>query len=385
MRAVLHRGWWLVTSIYLVVNANLSPSQLLLIGVAQGIIALIFEVPAGVMADTISRKWSIIVSHLLMGTAMILTALTKDFGLIVATQMLWGISWTFSSGADVAWITDELNEPQLTSRVLVRSGKAQLTGTAVGLMGLGVLAALTQNTVAMITAGVMMIVLGFYVFTHFRENRFMPTRTKRWSASWSIFTKGLGLVRRSRAILVIFVATLLVSGAAEVGRLYQRRLVDIGLTTDPVIWFTVLAVMAVLVGAVAFHFVEKHIEGAQTARRGYIFASAVGAFGLLILAITPEKITASFAILFVAGIATPLTGTISAIWVNRQTSDNVRATVHSFLAQAEYLGEILLGIVIALTASQAGISSALITGSALFAVTGLLIWRHGSLKHTAKI
>ena len=49
-RAVLHNGWWLVTSVYLVVDAGLSPSQLVLIGAAQGVIALVFEIPAGVIA-----------------------------------------------------------------------------------------------------------------------------------------------------------------------------------------------------------------------------------------------------------------------------------------------------------------------------------------------
>src|SRR5437763_1520359 len=102
-RAVLHNGWWLVTSVYLVVDAGLSPSELVLIGVAQGVMALVFEIPAGVVADTISRKWSLVVSHVLMGTAMLATGLVTNFGALVATQMLWGLSWTFSSGADVAW------------------------------------------------------------------------------------------------------------------------------------------------------------------------------------------------------------------------------------------------------------------------------------------
>ena len=123
-RAVLHRGWWLATSVYLVVDAHLSPSQLVLIGVAQAATALTFEVPAGVVADTISRKGSLVVSHVLMGTAMIATGLVTDFGWLVATQMLWGLSWNFASGADVAWITDELDEPARISGVLVRSGRA---------------------------------------------------------------------------------------------------------------------------------------------------------------------------------------------------------------------------------------------------------------------
>jgi hypothetical protein len=79
-RAALHNGWWLVTSVYLVVDAGLSPSQLVLIGVAQGVIALVLEIPAGVVADTISRKWSLVVSHVLMGIAMTATGIVTDFG-----------------------------------------------------------------------------------------------------------------------------------------------------------------------------------------------------------------------------------------------------------------------------------------------------------------
>jgi MFS family permease len=82
------------------------------------------------IADTISRKWSLVVSHVLMGTAMMATGLVTDFGPLVATRMLWGLSWTFASGADVAWVTDELPEPGRISVVLMRSGRAQLTGAA---------------------------------------------------------------------------------------------------------------------------------------------------------------------------------------------------------------------------------------------------------------
>src|SRR5689334_14237867 len=45
LRAVLHNGWWLVTSVYLVVDAGLSPAQLVLIGSVQGGFSLVFEVP----------------------------------------------------------------------------------------------------------------------------------------------------------------------------------------------------------------------------------------------------------------------------------------------------------------------------------------------------
>jgi MFS family permease len=151
-RALLHKGWWLVTGVYLVVDADLSASQLVLIGAAQGAVALVFEIPAGVVADAISRKWALVASHLLMGTAMIATGLVTDFAPLVATQMLWGLAWTFASGADVAWITDEVDAPTRISVVLMRSGRAQLTGAAVGLVAVGALASLTQRSTAMVLA-----------------------------------------------------------------------------------------------------------------------------------------------------------------------------------------------------------------------------------------
>ncbi len=78
-RAALHNGWWLVTSVYLVVEAGLSASQLVLIAVAQNVVALVFEIPAGVVADAISRKWSLVASHVLMGTAMLSIGLVTNF------------------------------------------------------------------------------------------------------------------------------------------------------------------------------------------------------------------------------------------------------------------------------------------------------------------
>jgi MFS family permease len=378
-RAALHNGWWLVTSVYLVVDADLSPSQLVLIGGAQGMIALAFEVPAGVVADTISRKWSLVVSQVLMGAAMIATGLVTDFGPLVATQMLWGLSWTFASGADVAWITDELDEPARISLVLIRSGRAQLTGAAAGMVGVGALGSLVQRSTAMVLAGTAMLLLGLYVVFRFREQRFVPASTRRFSASWSILVRGLALVRRSRAILLMFAATFLVNGAADAfGRLQSRRLVDIGLPLDPVAWFTALGILTLLLGAAALRVVESHLDDVRTVLRGYAIACAAGAVGLIALAGAPEEVSGSAAVLLVAGIALPLTRTLATIWVNRQTSGDVRATVHSFLAQAEYLGEIVCGLAIAVVAHFAGLSPALVTCGALFAITIFLIQRFGT-------
>ena len=377
-RAALHRGWWVVTSVYLVADARLSASELVLVGVGQAVVALVFEVPAGVLADAFSRKWSLVVSHLLMGTAMMATGLVGEFVPLVVTQMVWGVSWTFASGADVAWISDELGEPARVSVVLLRSEQAQLTGTVAGLVGIGGLAWLTQRDTAMVLAGAAMLLLGLYVVVGFREHRFVPVRTRRWSASWSILRRGSALVRGSRVILAIFAATFLVNGVADAfGRLHPLRLVDIGLSVDPVAWLAALGVLMCLTGAAVLRMVQPHIDGIHTVRRGYLIACAVAAFGSAGLATAPEEITGSLAVFLAAG-ALPLTRTFGTIWVNRQTSSAVRATVHSLLAQAEYLGKITCGLAIAAIGRLGDLSIALVTCGALLAVAILLVQHFGS-------
>ncbi|GAA2787962.1 MFS transporter [Kribbella solani] len=375
LRAVLHNGWWLVTSVYLVVDAGLSPAELVLIGAVQGAFALVFEVPAGVIADTISRKWSLVVSQLLMGTAMIATGLFESFPALLATQVLWGISWTFASGSDVALITDELDRPDEINLVLTRAARAQLTGAATGLILLGLLAWATRRDVTIVIAGAAMGALALYVVLRFTEHNFVPVRTARWSTSWRTFRRGLTLVRRSRALLLIFGATFLVNGASDAaGRLTQKQLLDLGLPTapDPMIWFTGLGVAGLVVGAIVLRLAARRISGAH-AGTDYALAALAGVLSMLLFAFAWEPVVGAIAVVLLTGVVTPLTRVISTIWVNARTTTDIRATTHSFLSQVEYLGEIVCGLAISAVARLANLPLALVGCAVLFAATAVLM------------
>ena len=382
LRAVLHNGWWLVTSVYLVVDAGLSPAQLVLIGSVQSAFALVFEVPAGVFADTISRKWSLVISQVLMGTAMLATGLFESFPALLATQVLWGISWTFASGSDVALITDELDRPDRINVVLTRAARAQLTGAATGLVALGLLAWATRRDITIVVAGAAMMSLAMYVALRFTEHNFVPARTDRWSTSWTTFVRGVTLVRRSRAILLIFAATFLVNGASDAaGRLTQKRLIDVGLPPS-ILWFTALGVVGLVVGALVLRLVTNRINGSHAAT-DYALAAHVGVLSMLLLALAHAAVVGAIAVVLLNGIVTPLTRVISTIWINTRTTADIRATTHSFLAQLEYLGEIACGLTISTLAALTTLPIALaglttlpiaLTGCAvLFAATAVLM------------
>ena len=377
-RSLYFRGYWLVTSLYLVVVADLSAFQLVFLGTAMELTVLVSEVPTGVLADTVSRKWSIVVSHGVMGVGMVTTGLVTSFGLLVAAQMLWGFGWTFSSGADVAWVTDELDDAGRIGRVLTARARWQLYGSAVGMVGFGALSWVTSLGTAIVVAGLGMIVTGAYVIVAFTEHEFTPIREHRWQESVSIFRRGVRLARYEHEIMLVFGATVLVnSGAEAFDRLFPKRLVDLGFPDepDPIVWFTALGIATLTVGAISLHVVEARIDGAGVARRVYAAVCFVGAFGLVVLAHAPDDLAGMMGVLLVGGVAWTVIRSVSVIWVNRRATSDVRATVQSFLGQVESIGEVGGGLALGVLAQATSITVALTCSSALVGSAGLLVLR----------
>src|SRR5690242_17227239 len=130
------------------------------------------------------------------------------------------------------------------------------------MLGFGALAWATDRSTAMVTAGGMMALLGLYVVARFTEQHFTPTRAQHWQQARTILQRGVTLARRDREILLVFAATFLVNGAAVAfGRLYPKRLVDLGFPSrpDPIVWFMGLGIVTFVAGALALRIVEAHI------------------------------------------------------------------------------------------------------------------------------
>src|SRR4030095_16019174 len=98
---------FVVTSLYEATVAGLTPVQLILVGTALELSAFIFEVPTGIVADVYSRKLSIVIGYILMGLGFLVEGFFPAFLPILLAQIIWGLGYTFTSGAPQAWITDE--------------------------------------------------------------------------------------------------------------------------------------------------------------------------------------------------------------------------------------------------------------------------------------
>ena len=124
------------SSVYQVTVAGLSPLQLVLVGTTLEIAIFVFEIPTGVVADVYSRKLSIIIGWLLVGLGFLVEGSFPWFGPILLAQLIWGIGYTFTSGATQAWITDEIGEAS-AGKAFIRANQvgvfAALLGTVAGM------------------------------------------------------------------------------------------------------------------------------------------------------------------------------------------------------------------------------------------------------------
>lgn len=375
LRAIFHRGWWLVTSLYLVVEANLSPLQLVSLGTAQGLTVILFEIPTGVVADNYSRKWSIVVAHVLMGIGMLTTGLVTSFPALMLTQMLWGLSWTFSSGADVAWLTDELDQPNETGRLLGVAARWGQIGAAVGLVFFGLLAWLNSLSTAIVLAGALMLVLGGYVAIRFTERRFVPSDRSAIRGFRTTLKSGLKFARSDQSIMLVLTVTFLVNGADEAfARLIPKGLIDLGLPIepDPMLWLTTLGLVTLGIGAITLRLVENRLQGEASLRILYLAACLLGGTGILLFGFAPNHIIGMAGVIVVHGIAWNVARVVATIWINERAENQVRATLQSFLSQAENLGEVSIGFGLGVVAQMVNIPSAML-GSAIFAAAAAVL------------
>jgi DHA3 family tetracycline resistance protein-like MFS transporter len=121
------------SGLFMIQIAHLDALQLVLVGTVLEIAAFVFEVPTGVVADTVSRRLSIILGTALMGLGFIVWGAAPLFVTILLAQALWGIGTTFISGAWEAWVADESGEPDL-GRLMLVGTQADSAGSLAGLV-----------------------------------------------------------------------------------------------------------------------------------------------------------------------------------------------------------------------------------------------------------
>ena len=186
---------FVVASFYEATVAGLSGLQLVLVGTTVEVTILLFEVPTGVVADAYSRRLSIIIGYFIMGLAFIVEGSFPRFVPILLAQVLWGIGYTFTSGATQAWLSDEIGEEN-ANRALLRGNQFDLAGALVGMLIAIPLGNIAVN-LPIVSGGVLVSLIAVALTLFMSEHGFKPVRREdrnTWQHMGDIFHKGLNAV-----------------------------------------------------------------------------------------------------------------------------------------------------------------------------------------------
>jgi DHA3 family tetracycline resistance protein-like MFS transporter len=364
---------FVVTSLYEATVAGLTPVQLILVGTALEVSAFVFEVPTGIVADVYSRRLSIIIGYVLMGLGFLVEGFFPAFLPILLAQIIWGLGYTFTSGATQAWISDEVGEEA--------ANKLFLRGTQVGLfaslIGMGAAILIGANNVALpIQVGALGVVLiGITLMIIMPETGFHPTpREDRntWQHMWHTFKQGAQAVRsRPRLMNIVFIGLFYGLYSEGFDRLWVKHLLDtfelpVLFGNNQVAFFAVLRVAGAVLTILAVRFVEKRVDSTSPLAIGRTVFLVTGGITVALIGFALSPFLAlSLGLYLVISVLRNVQIPLQTGWVNQKLDPQVRATVHSMFGQVDAIGQVMGGPIVAGIAAVGSAIAALVTSGLL--------------------
>jgi DHA3 family tetracycline resistance protein-like MFS transporter len=368
-----HLPTWVVMSVYLVKELHLSPLELVLMGTAMEAAVVLFEVPTGVVADTYSRRLSLVIGYLGMGLAWAAVGLVTAPWLIIALWAAWGLAYTFTSGAEQAWITDEVGVGRVGG-IFLRGARWGQAGAVVGLL-IQVAVGTQSLRAGVILGGVFTILCGLALVAFAPETGFRRRpRVARASALTEMRTTAAAGARYAWAapVIVLLIGVELFMGASSEAfdRLKEAHFLrDVGLpavgSLDPVVWFGLFWLVGMILNIVAIGALIRRVErgGRETVAHHLFAFTVLELVAMLLFALTGSTwfaIAGLLGVFFSRNMAGPLWDT----WLNAQITDSsVRATVISLTGQSNAVGQAGGGPVLGAIGNVWGIRAALATGA----------------------
>jgi MFS transporter, DHA3 family, tetracycline resistance protein len=245
--ALLQATVWTTAAIYFISDAHLGPLQLVLLGTVMALSILVFEIPTGIVADAVSRRRSVLLDTTLMGVALVLTGMLPRFPALLGAQALWGLGYTFTSGATEAWVAGEVGD-HAVGPLFLRAAQCANLAAALGI-GLSVGLANLDLRLPLVAGGMLQLALAAWLALAMAETGFRPVPREQRS-TWRQLARtagdGLAAARRHRVLLGLLLVALFAGMPSEgIDRLWGLHLLgEVGLPglgqLSPVTWFGII-------------------------------------------------------------------------------------------------------------------------------------------------
>ncbi len=373
-------------SLYEATVAGLTPFQLILVGTTLEVSAFLFEIPTGVVADVYSRRLSIIIGYVLMGLGFLLEGFFPAFLPILLAQVIWGLGYTFTSGATQAWISDEVGEEKANQLFM----RATRVGLVASLLGMGFAMFIGAKNVALpIQFGAVgVLLIGFILIFIMPETGFTPTQKEdrnNWQHMWHTFNEGVKSVRaRPRLVTVLGVGFFYGLYSEGFDRLWVKHLLDnfeipVILGNNQIAFFAILRIAAAVLTIFAVRFVEKRVDSNSPLAIGRIMLIVTGSIIAAIIGFAMSPLLfLTLGLYLTINILRSVRDPLNIAWVNQKLDPQTRATVHSMTGQMDSVGQMAGGPSVALVARSLSVAAAITTSAMLLGPAMFLVNRANS-------
>ncbi|MCG1023681.1 MFS transporter [Sutcliffiella horikoshii] len=381
-------------AIYYIEELGLNPLQLILIGTAIELTVILFESITGVVADTYSRRLSIIIATFILGAAFIfegsipylsgsavVAGVLSAFVLLLIAEFIRGIGETFLSGADQAWLTDEVGEGAV-AKIFVRANQLRLIASLVGIIISVALASIALNLPYMVGGG-LYILLGVFLCMFMKEKNFERVEAadeKPWKAMSSTFLSGIAFIKNKPVLVMLLVVTVFMGATSEgFDRLWEAHLLEaftfpnIG-QLDAVVWFGIIHFVGTLISIGAMEWYQRKFDVNQpkVIRYSLFYFTIAQIIFMIFFAVTPYFYLAIFCF-WMLGIIGSITAPMYQAWLNQQLESKSRATVLSIMGQGNAVGQGLGGPFVGVIATRYYIRTALVL-SAILLIPAVILY-----------
>jgi MFS family permease len=337
---------------------------------------VLFEVPTGIIADTVGRRYSYLLGTVTLSASTLLYVLLWQiegpFWQWAVVSILIGLGFTFFSGAVEAWLVDALTATGFTGdmesvfgRGQVVTGVAMLTGSVAG----GFIAAQTSLGVPFVLRGVILVVMFVVALRLMHDIGFEPEKGGRPLAEIrKVASASIDYGLRVPAVKWLMMEALFTGGVGIYG-FYALQPYLLELYGDPQAYQIAGLVAAIVAGA-------QILGGVAAPRIRRLFhrrtSALIATSGLSVITLGLIGIIESFwaviALIVVWGLLFAASMPIRQTYLNGLIPSRQRATILSFDSLMESTGGVWVQPALGRAADVWGYAPSYLIGAGISAV-----------------
>ncbi len=310
----------------------------------------LFDIPTGVIADHIGKKYALALGALIDAIGAFVYGSSPHFTIFIVGEFLMALGISFISGADDALLYDVLKENKLEKDSAKIFGHAH----AVNLLGM-LLSAIIGSFIAgkfglnaPMQASAIPLIIAFGIALVMKK----PATKKRKNESKNYFMiarRGLIFLRKQRTLRKLALDGLIVYSAAYfVIWFYQPVLERIHISILYFGFFQALLIISEMLIAGNFGLLEKIFGSGKAFLR---FSASATAFGFLVVAIYPGIISVLLLLILSGGFGLTRIELMTA-YMNKFIPSGQRATVLSSISTFRRIALVMINPLIGFTADH---------------------------------